>query len=73
VSESPAARLARIRVRNPLWSIRPVRSGIGFTAHYCAGRRRLWAPDLDELEAALWRTGLGNRGPRARKTTKEHQ
>ena len=68
--ETRSARLARIRVRNPLWSIRAVRKGAGYTAHYCTGWPRMWSPGLDELERALWLTGLGNRGPKARKTTK---
>lgn len=66
MSESLTERLARIRCAYPLWTVRRVRKGAGFTAHYCDRRTRLWAADLTSIETALWRTGRGNRGPKPR-------
>lgn len=51
--ERPSEHLARIRRTYPLWSIRPVDPGLGtgWTAH--RGERRVWAPTLALMEAAL--------------------
>ncbi len=49
-SEQPAGHLARIN-RLPLWSIRRVSEGHGWTAH--RGDRRIWAGTLAGLEQQL--------------------
>jgi hypothetical protein len=51
MSEQPSERLARIKREHPLWSIRHVSDGSGFTAH--RGDRRIWATTLSDLEARL--------------------
>ena len=51
MKEQPAGRLARIRCAHPLWSIREVTAGTGYTAH--RGPDRLYAPDLDDLQRQL--------------------
>ena len=51
MSEQPSERLARIKREHPLWSIRHVSQGFGFTAH--GGDRRIWAATLSDLEARL--------------------
>ncbi len=56
-SEQPAEHLARIKREHPLWSIRHVSEGHGWTAH--RGDRRLWAPTLTDLEAQLRDAGRG--------------
>ena len=43
--------LGRLMARFPLWSIRPVASGIGWTAH--RGGSRIYAPSLDALNGQL--------------------
>jgi hypothetical protein len=48
MSEQPGERLARIKREHPLWSIRHVSEGFGFTAH-----RRIWAATLSDLKARL--------------------
>jgi hypothetical protein len=50
-SEQPAGRLARIKRERPLWSIRHVTGGHGWTAH--RGDRRVWAATLTDLELQL--------------------
>jgi hypothetical protein len=51
-SEQPSEHLARIKRMFPLWSIRPVSHGRGWTAHR-PGYRHLWAATLPDLEARL--------------------
>ncbi len=51
MSEQPGERLARIKREHPLWSIRHVTEGSGFTAHLRG--RRIWAATLTDLEARL--------------------
>ena len=51
-SEQPSEHLARIKRMFPLWSIRPVSQGHGWTAHR-PGYRRVWAATLPDLEARL--------------------
>jgi hypothetical protein len=46
-----AEHLAAIRLRFPLWSVRPVSGGAGWTGH--RGARRVWAATLDALEAEM--------------------
>jgi len=55
MSTTPAAALAAARTRWPLWSIRPVSKGTGFTArrHGASGLDDLWAPSLTALEDQL--------------------
>lgn len=50
-SRQPAAHLAEIKRRFPLWSVRPVSGGVGWTGH--RGTRRVWAATLDGLEAEM--------------------
>jgi hypothetical protein len=47
----PAEHLAAIKLRFPLWSVRPVSGGAGWTGH--RGARRVWAATLDALEAEM--------------------
>jgi hypothetical protein len=47
----PAEHLAAVKVRLPLWSVRPVSGGVGWTGH--RGARRVWAATLDGLEAEM--------------------
>ena len=56
---TPAAELARIRREKPLWSIRQLEGGQGFTAHRGTGRyvRALYAPTLATLELKLREKG----------------
>jgi hypothetical protein len=51
VSTTPAAVLARLKVRFPAWTIRPVEHGTGYTAH--RGEQQIYAPTLAELETHL--------------------
>ena len=51
MSEQPSERLARVKREHPLWSIRHVSEGFGFTAH--RGDRRIWAATLSDPEARL--------------------
>ncbi len=51
MSEQPGERLGRIKREHPLWSIRHVTEGSGFTAH--RGDWRIWAATLSDLEARL--------------------
>ena len=50
-AEQPAEHLARIRRGHPLWSIRHVTDGFGWTAQH--GEARIWAGTLTDLEAKL--------------------
>ncbi len=59
MSEQPSERLARIKREHPLWSIRHVSEGFGFTAH--CGDRRIWAATLSDLEARLRDADYGPR------------
>jgi hypothetical protein len=47
----PAEHLAEIKRTFPLWSVRPVVGGVGWTGH--RGTRRVWAATLDGLGAEL--------------------
>ena len=60
-SEQPSEHLARIKRMFPLWSIRHVTEGHGWTAHR-PGYRRVWAATLPDLEARLLDVQRG-RGP----------
>ena len=60
-SEQPSEHLARIKRMFPLWSIRPVSQGHGWTAHR-PGYRHVWAATLPDLEARLLDVQRG-RGP----------
>jgi hypothetical protein len=60
-SEQPSEHLARIKRMFPLWSIRPVSEGHGWTAHR-PGYRDVWAATLPDLEARLLDVRRG-RGP----------
>ncbi len=51
-SEQPAGHLARIKRMHPLWSIRHVTEGHGWTAHR-DGYARIWAATLASLERQL--------------------
>lgn len=51
MSERPSEHLARIKREHALWSVRPVESGLGWTAH--RGERRVWAVSLGDLERQL--------------------
>ena len=51
MSERPSEHLARIKRQHPLWSIRPVSQGIGWTAH--RGNRRIYAVSSADLETQL--------------------
>jgi hypothetical protein len=53
----PAEHLAEVKLRFPLWSVRPVEGGVGWTAH--RGTRRVWAAMLDGLEAEMSRAQRG--------------
>ena len=64
MSEQPGERLARIKRENPLWSIRHVTKGSGFTAH--RGARRIWAATLSDLESRLRDADHGPRVPGGR-------
>jgi hypothetical protein len=62
-SEQPSEHLARIKRMFPLWSIRPVSQGHGWTAHR-PGYPRVWAATLPDLEARLRDAQRGRgRGP----------
>ena len=50
---TPAATLARLKVSYPLWTIRRVTSGDGYTAHRRGDRKRVYAPTLADLERQL--------------------
>ncbi len=56
-SQQPAEHLAAVKRAFPLWSIRPVVSGVGWTGH--RGQRRVWAASLDGLEAEMSRAQRG--------------
>ena len=60
-SEQPSEHLARIKRMFPLWSIRPVSQGRGWTARR-PGYPRVWAATLPDLEARL-RDAQRRRGP----------
>jgi|GraSoiStandDraft_23_1057293.scaffolds.fasta_scaffold1575409_2 hypothetical protein len=68
MSTTPAAELARVRVRFAAWVIRPAGPGRdrGFIAerHTERGFRSVYAPTLAELESALTRHGPRGHGPR---------
>ena len=49
--EQPAEHLARIKRQHPLWSIRHVAEGPGWTAH--RRERRIWAGTLTDLDRQL--------------------
>jgi hypothetical protein len=53
VSATPAAELARVKVRFPAWSIQAVEpgKGTGYTAH--RGGWHIYAPSLARLETQL--------------------
>jgi hypothetical protein len=63
MTERPPEHLARIKREHPLWSIRAVITGIGWTAH--RGERQLWAASLTDLETQL-RQADHPRGPKPR-------
>jgi len=52
MSRQPAEHLAWIKRVNPLWSIRHVSEGYGWTAHR-DGYPRVWAGTLESLERQL--------------------
>lgn len=52
MSTTPAAETARILRQHPLWTIRPVTSGIGWTARR-DGYGRIWAVSLPDLELRI--------------------
>lgn len=64
MTEQPSKHLARIRHEHPLWSVRHVTEGYGFTAHKVTGER-IWRQTLTDLESALraadrpWSKGRG--------------
>ena len=53
MSRTPAAELARVKVKFPQWTIRRAGGGDGFTAHHRATRERVHACTLAELEHLL--------------------
>jgi hypothetical protein len=55
--EQPAEHLARIKRQHPLWSIRHVAEGPGWTAN--RGKARVWAGTLGRLEQQLRDAGRG--------------
>ncbi len=57
--EQPAGHLARIKRTNPLWSIRHVAEGHGWTAHR-HGYARIWAATIADLERQLADASPGN-------------
>jgi hypothetical protein len=52
MTEQPAEHLARIKTQHPLWSIRHVSEGHGWTAHR-PGRSPVWAGTLADLEVRV--------------------
>ena len=53
MSNTPAAQLARLKVTFPQWSIRPVTSGEGYTAHNQATGEQIHAATVAGLEYQL--------------------
>jgi hypothetical protein len=53
VSNTPAAQLARLKVTFPAWTIRPVESGTGYTAHNGATGEQVHAATVASLEYRL--------------------
>lgn len=51
MTRQPSEHLAEIKIRYPLWSIRHVCEGFGWSAH--RGTMRVWGRSPDDLEAAL--------------------
>jgi hypothetical protein len=56
-SRQPAEHLAEIKRMFPLWSLRPVIGGVGWTGH--RGTRRVWAGSLDGLATEMSRAQRG--------------
>ncbi len=57
VGEQAGGHLARLQAQNPLWSIRLVTEGHGWTAH--RGDQRIWAGTLADLETRLRNASRG--------------
>jgi hypothetical protein len=53
MSRTPAAGLARVKVKYPQWSVRRVTGGEGYTAWRPGTGEHAWAPTLAALEARL--------------------
>ena len=59
----PAEHRARILRQFPLWSIRPVDAGVGWTAKR-PEHANIWAVSLADLEVQLSQAEGGRHGPR---------